>query len=661
MTSRDEEGEEMKARIAALERELDVYRQVFEASPIGITISTKEGTFLDANPSALRVFGRARSEVLGRTSIELGLLSAEQRGSLLGTPVFDLLSPEGRARAEASQPRRSPGMETGETRLICRDGQKIWVKFDSSPLVDEAGHPAGVLTVVLDLTDRWKAEERLRRSEELLHEAQELAHVGSWDLDIETNTVTRSPQLYRIYGTTEEEHGASGGMVYDFVHIRDRARVRTVIETAIARRESYSVDYQIERAGELRFIHARGRAVCDEAGNLVRMVGTVQDVTERKQVEARLTIADRMASIGTLASGVGHEINNPLTCVLSNLDLLAEELGEIFGGAPSMRIRELATLVAEAREGGERVRTIVRGLKAFSRVEDAQPALLDVRKILEVAAGMASNEIRHRARLTKQLGEVPLIEGDETRIGQVFVNLLLNAAQAIPEGNAEAHEIRLVTRTDAAGRAVIEVRDTGPGMSPEVLARVFDPFFTTKPIGVGTGLGLSICHGILAALGGQITAQSEPGKGAVFQVTLPAAGSAKVESEAPTSSAAPWKKRGRLLIVDDDAMVGKTLARILRAHDVTVLTDAREVRAHLAQGERFDLILCDLMMPEMTGMDLHAELSRTAPELIDRMIFITGGAFTPTAAEFLERVPNVRVDKPFEAKTLQALVQRLLR
>jgi CheY-like chemotaxis protein/two-component sensor histidine kinase len=369
-----------------------------------------------------------------------------------------------------------------------------------------------------------------------------------------------------------------------------------------------------------------------------------------------------MASIGTLAAGVAHEINNPLTYILANLDLVAEQLQAISAFVPQELLHELATLVAEARQGGERVRTIVRGLQTLSRVaDDERRVVVDVRSVLDVAAGITSKEIASRARLVRDFAEVPPVEADEAKLVQVFVNLLVNATQALPAGRAEEHEIGLATRKNEAGRVVVEVRDSGAGMSREVLARAFEPFFTTRSIGLGTGLGLSICHGIIAALGGEISAHSEPGKGAVFRVVLPAATPTQVSPAAAPPAAATAERRGRILVVDDDALVGKMLSRVLRAHDVTLLTDAREARDRLAGGERFDLIFCDLMMPGMTGMELHAELGRAAPELLPQMVFVTGGAFTTAATEFLDRVPNERIEKPFDTKFIAALVQRYLR
>jgi CheY-like chemotaxis protein len=254
------------------------------------------------------------------------------------------------------------------------------------------------------------------------------------------------------------------------------------------------------------------------------------------------------------------------------------------------------------------------------------------------------------------------VEGDEARLGQVFSNLLVNAAQAIPEGQADDNEIRITTETDASGRAVVEVRDTGPGIPADILGRIFDPFFTTKMVGEGTGLGLSICHNIVTGLGGEIVAESEMGRGTTFRVVLPAAsleaGSARKEAVASRPAA---DRPGRILVVDDDPMMGKTLRRgLAEEHEVTVVTDGRQALDLLLGGRWFDVILCDLMMPNVTGMDLYAELSCALPEIVDRIVFMTGGAFTPAGRSFLASVPNQRLEKPFASEDLRAIIRALV-
>jgi CheY-like chemotaxis protein len=278
---------------------------------------------------------------------------------------------------------------------------------------------------------------------------------------------------------------------------------------------------------------------------------------------------------------------------------------------------------------------------------------------MESSLRMAWNEIRHRARLIKLYGVVPNVEANEGRLGQVFLNLIVNAAQALPEGHAEQNEIRVSTRLHG-GRVVIEVSDTGAGISPEIIGRIFDAFFTTKGVGVGTGLGLAICHRIVTDMDGELTVDSTVGKGTTFRVVLPIASQAAIEEAAP--SAEPISvpgRRGRILVVDDEEIVLRSVQRLLsKEHDVVAVVKAKAALSLCADGETFDVILCDLMMPDMTGMDLHGELSRVAPKQAGRMIFMTGGAFTAKAWNFLADPAREHVEKPFSPTTLRAVVRR---
>jgi len=390
------------------------------------------------------------------------------------------------------------------------------------------------------------------------------------------------------------------------------------------------------------------------------IVVVARDLTDRKRIETHLRLADRMVSIGTLASGIAHEINNPLTYVVGNLELVAEELAQIDDNAPSCPLAELREMTRNAQEGAERVRRIVQGLKAFSRADEERRDVIDPRRVLDVSVDMVWNEIRHRAKLVKQYGDVPPIIADEARLGQVFINLLVNAAQALPDGQADRQEIRIVTRTDLDGRAIIEMHDTGSGILPEHLARIFDPFFTTKPVGSGTGLGLSICHGIITALHGEISVESTIGRGSVFRVALPPSRTQPVAAPPPADTAAR-DRRGRVLIVDDEPLVGHILRRILAAvHDVVVLPSARTAIERLVAGERFDVILCDLMMPDMSGVDFHRAVAERIPACADRIVFITGGAFSSHAQDFLDRVANERIHKPFDATLVRGVVRRFV-
>jgi len=394
---------------------------------------------------------------------------------------------------------------------------------------------------------------------------------------------------------------------------------------------------------------------------------------ERKKMHEQLLMSERMASVGLLAASVAHEINNPLTVLAANLEFVAHNLIALASEVPVEESRadgrdELTARLADAKEplhdaqeAVERVRQIVRDLKIFSRSEDeARRGPVELRGVLESSIRMASNEIRHRARLVRDYHEVPLVQANEARLGQVFLNLMVNAAQAIPEGRAAANEVRIATRSTNDDRVIVEISDTGVGIPPDALARVFDPFFTTKPAGVGTGLGLAICHRIISSLGGEISVQSEAGRGTIFRIALPCAKSAATAREAVATQPSGGQ-RGRILVIDDEPMLCTVIRRILGSdHDVTVVTSAGEALALINGGEHFDVILSDLMMPEMTGMDLHAELERARPELAARMIFMTGGAFSQDAVAFLHKVPNASIDKPFKAAVLRQAVHTLI-
>ncbi|NNC21298.1 histidine kinase [Corallococcus exiguus] len=239
--------------------------------------------------------------------------------------------------------------------------------------------------------------------------------------------------------------------------------------------------------------------------------------------QTQLLFADRLIALGRIAAGVGHEINNPLAFILSNLEYIHQELQQKERLSEQDR-QEILEALAETRDGAERIRLIVRDLQTLSRAEDVGSGPAELAAVVRTAAKMAMHELRHRARLVVECDGVPPVQGNGSRLGQVFLNLLLNAAQSISPGNAEGNEVRVVARPGEPGHVLVEVRDTGCGIEPEHRERIFDPFFTTKPLGVGTGLGLAVCHGIVTSLGGTLTMESAPGRGSVFRVTLPVAG-----------------------------------------------------------------------------------------------------------------------------------------
>jgi two-component system cell cycle sensor histidine kinase/response regulator CckA len=408
------------------------------------------------------------------------------------------------------------------------------------------------------------------------------------------------------------------------------------------------------------------------------------DVTEQRLLTARMMGADRMVAVGTLAAGVAHEINNPMTYVVTNLETAQYALRSLAArplvpGTPSAEeiVAEVADALAEARDGALRVRRIVRDLTMLSRGDGGEIAPVQVEDVLQSAQQVALSEIRYRARLVFEAGPLPPVLGDAARLGQVFLNLLINAAQAIPRGNVEGNEIRVRTSTDERGRASIEIRDTGSGIPDAHRVRVFDPFFTTKPPGQGTGLGLSMCQSIVLAHGGEISFESAPGVGTTFRVVLPRAPDhtpvvgAAITTRAslppmartpcgPIPAAKPGRRR--VLIIDDEARVGEALSRFLgREFTSDAVTSAQAALARLRDPgvPPYDAILSDLMMPDMTGMEFFEVLQGERPDLAERVIFLTGGAFTQQTRTWMTTLNNPWIEKPPDLQALREAIDQV--
>ena len=411
--------------------------------------------------------------------------------------------------------------------------------------------------------------------------------------------------------------------------------------------------------------------IVDDSGNLLGAVIVFRDVSEQRRLQKQLILADRLSSLGTLAAGVGHEINNPLTFATGNVSLVLEDLEKLRESLLQLRLdgntqfadslqrlEDAIRRLNSAKYGVDRIRTIVADLQAFARPEK-DDSWVDVTQSLKWALRVTANQIRPRAKLIEEVRPVPPVAGSSTRIGQVFINLLINAAHAIGEGNAEDNQIAVSTSTDDSGRVVISVRDTGCGIAPDLLNRIFDPFFTTKEVGAGTGLGLSICHGIVTSMGGEIGVESAVGKGTTFRVYLPAA---KPQEPPPISGAAVLLRRARILVVDDEPEIAELLQRMLQPlHDATAVTSATEALALLTSDQNFDVVICDLTMPELSGMELYQRVLALFPRLAERMVFMTGGAFSQDMLDFIATVTNFFVYKPFSPPELLDFVQTVLR
>ena len=531
----------------------------------------------------------------------------------------------------------------------------------------------------------------LRRRTRLLNAQSDASFRAVIDLMPELITVYRDGVLVYLNLASRRLLGIEGAdqrwaqlALVGYVHPDDHPQVATMSARLIQ-----LAPQQVSEITELRMRGADGSwRICEVSGVRVDIGGapTVvtsgRDVTERRRMRAKMLITDRMASLGTLAAGIAHEINNPLAYVTGNLEVIAETLEDRVASRSDAGRDELTAAVSDARDGAERVRKIVLGLRSFTRSEEEQRVPLELAGVLDAAIRLTSSELRHRAQLVRESGAMPLVLGDDGRLTQVFINLLVNAAHAIPEGHSDHNRVTVRTRSDARGNAVIEIEDTGQGMTPEIQARVFDPFFTTKDVGEGTGLGLSICHGIISGLGGQIAIESppehrgetdarnagddavatKPAGGTLVRVVLPAYASAAVTLAAVSAAPAPQAnaRRHRVLLVDDEPLVAQTMERLLRHdYDVTTALCGQDALAHIARGVRFDAIVSDVLMPNMTGIELSEELQRLAPDQAQRLIFLSGGVFTAQTRERLSQIGAPQLAKPIAAHDLRACVRRV--
>jgi PAS domain S-box-containing protein len=550
--------------------------------------------------------------------------------------------------------------------------------------------PGSLDRVVRHAIERKRSAVALRTSEARLARAQRIARLGHWEWDAKRERLEWSDEIWAIFGLPRDTQLTFEGIVAR-IHPEDRARNQAFVDGLLAGSDRGELDFRVLKPdGSVAHVRQYAEVNRDQDGAPRSIVGTMQDITdrvraqvERENLRAGLVQSDRLASMGMLAAGVAHELNNPLAYVLYNLESLAgdhqrhlrqlaaardallESLGEEaarralgagFEVLDPALVDDMADRLRGALEGTRRIKAIAKVLGTFSRIEPDTVAPIDLRAAIESAVDIASNEIKYRARVITDFGATSSVMASDGQMSQVFLNLLVSAAHSIDEGHVERNEIRVRTWQEG-GEVCAEVRDTGCGISSESLGHVFDPYSTSQAVGAGSGLGLSIARNIVTSFGGTIGVASEVGHGTSFVIRLPAASSATAAGPAAASGQVPpERRRGRILVIDDEAGIRKILCRILKNHELVEADSGGRGLEILAEDQGFDVVICDLMMPRVSGVDVHRWLAREHPALAAKVVFVTGGAFTPNAREYLKTVDNPRVEKPFDAAALAAMV-----
>jgi len=395
-------------------------------------------------------------------------------------------------------------------------------------------------------------------------------------------------------------------------------------------------------------------------------------VAELAEAQTRTVGAQRLAAIGQLAAGIAHEINNPVAFTMANVEFVSCRLSplvaelaapgaqgaalekwlEQLGGKPGLE--ELLRALAEAHDGTVRIRDIVGDIRQLARSEASSDAKADLAQAIRTAVRLATPTIRGRAAVEVDLCPQLVIQGSVAQLSQVFLNLLVNAAQATSAAHRTGAVIKIAARREGE-RAVITVADNGVGMTAETQARIFVPFFSTKPPDEGTGLGLSISRDTVRRHGGDITFTSEPDVGTTFTVVLPATTSDTELQAAPIEEASGGAASGRnnaprkrLLIVEDEENMRHAYMRFFGAqHDLAFAWNGFDAAKILAYDRAFDLIICDVIMPEMNGIELYRHVAGAFPGLEKRFVFATGGFGRQDVRDFVASIPNVVLHKPF--------------
>jgi PAS domain S-box-containing protein len=608
----------------------------------------------------------ARVTLINKKGCEI--LGYEQE-EIIGQNWFDILIPE-RARDDVKEVfnKLISGyvlpVEYFENPVLTKSGEERIIAWHNVILKDGAGNVIGILASGEDITGRKQAEESLRASEERYRLLAENVRDVIWSTDMNLRFTYVSPSVKYLGDRTAEE------VMYmsldQLLTPASRELAMKVFAEELALTEVAPIDPTRSRTLEVEFIRADGSILWAELKvNFIRglngqpsgILGVMRDISDRKRVEKerreleqKAQVTARLASIGELAAGVAHEINNPLTGVIGYAELLMQE------DVPE-QIKEDLEII---HDGAQRVAGIVSGLLKFARQTRPERIPVNINEIIKVTLRLRAYELETNniKVVTNLSSDLPLTIADPGQLQQVFLNLTINAETEMKLAHGKG---KLSIRTGQIDDIIrILFKDDGPGIPEENLERIFDPFFTTRDVGKGTGLGLSICHGIINEHGGKIYAESQPGKGATFIVELPIVAGKKRAAKRSTSLRRPkGAKRNRILVVDDEPVVGQLLSQILggEGYTVEVTEDGKDALVRIKK-KRYDLILLDIKLPGLSGRELYERIRGISPSLANRVVFMTGDVMAADTEAFLTRTKARVITKPFNVNQLKQEIHR---
>jgi PAS domain S-box-containing protein len=600
-------------------------REAADQAGVGIAVAVHgpDGAFnAFVNQAALEILGRPREEVMRQ-------------------PILNFIAPEDLPRiTEIFRRRREGDLTPSRVQLMLHrpDGTRV-------PIVTSNGHVVidGRPTTISFFWDVSKQQAEAERLARVVASSPDAIALVQGPIFRNVNAAGA-----RLLGF-EDPKELIGKSLEDMIVPEDQAVMRERMGATMGGRPQSLQTYRVRRR-DGSIVHAEVSSIRFEHEGQPAMLAFVRDVTGRAHLMDQLARAERLAALSTLAAGLAHEINNPLTAATLQLDVV-EKIALDAVSDPATKA-ELTERFEELRRTQSRIGAIMRDFEEFSHSGEEHRTKVDLTQVLRSVERMLAPMLRHKGRFRNEVGALPKVHADASRLEQVFMNLLLNAVQALPEGRS-GNEVRVLGRITPDSRVCIEVRDNGQGIAKENQRRIFDPFFTTKPVGVGTGLGLTVCHNIIAAYGGDIQVESTLDAGTTMRVLLPPAEGERV---------VPPQARGRprVLIVDDEPHLATTLRLLLEdRHDVVATTHGEQAVHLLLEGAVVDVVLCDLMMPSPDGVEVFRRVTEARPELKERFIFMTGGVFNPATEDFLKASQAARVQKPFHAEHVEALIARV--